>query len=315
MHDRPGILLLESGILDAAPLRDELLDRLPDVDVRVVDEDDPTGLSTAAVVVTSRFDEAALDRADALSWLHVVSAGYDHLPLDDLAARDVAVTNASGVHAEPAGEQVLGYLLAFERNLHRAVRQQVHHEWERHGGTELRGKTVGVVGLGAIGGRVAELASALGTTVLGTKRDPATAPAAVDEAFPPEELDAVLARSDYVVVACPLTDATRHLLDADAFETMREDAVLVNVARGGVVDETALVDALESGEVGGAALDVFETEPLPDDSPLWDREDVLVTPHVAGSTPVYWARNADLVAENYRRFVAGDRDDLTNRVA
>ncbi|MEF8827442.1 MAG: D-2-hydroxyacid dehydrogenase [Haloarcula sp.] len=242
--------------------------------------------------------------------------GYEPPGLDRLRDEGVVLTNVAGIHAEPAGEHVLGYLLSFERNLHLAVRKQVAGEWGGYGGVhgELVDKRLAVIGVGAIGGRVAELGNALGMTVVGTKRDPATAPGAVDGIYGPDGLDAALAGADYVVVTCPLTDETRELVDADAFATMREDAVFVNVARGGVVDERALVKALRGDRIRGAALDVFAEEPLPEDSPLWDEEDVLITPHVAGGSPRSDERVAELFARNYGRFLDGDFDGFENRV-
>jgi phosphoglycerate dehydrogenase-like enzyme len=313
MPDTPPVVAVLDDDEHATALRAELADALPGVPVEAVaDAAASDRLADTAVVATQSFDDALLDAG--VPWLHALSAGVDHYPLDRLRDVGVAFTNASGVHAEPAAEQVLAYLLAFERNLHRAVRHQERREWERYRGTELRGRTVGVVGLGAIGGRVAELASALGTRVVGTKRNPGTAPDAVDEAHPPDALPRVLDRADYVVLACPLTDDTRGLVGPDEFAAMRDDAVLVNVARGEVVQEDALIAALRDDAIAGAALDVFAAEPLPEGSPLWGIEDVIVTPHVAGSTPAYWARNAALLAGNYERFVADGPGALDNRV-
>jgi phosphoglycerate dehydrogenase-like enzyme len=269
-------------------------------------------LPDAEVVVTYQFSVDDLAVADDLQWVQALSAGVDRYPLDALADAGVALTNASGVHSESIGEQVLGYMLAFERNLHTAVRHQSDGVWEHVGdGGELRGKSLGVVGVGAIGGRVAQLGSALGMTVLGTRRDTSTVPDGVDELYGPEEHREVVRRADYLVLACPLTDETEGLIGGDELRLMSSDAVLVNVARGGVVDQSALVTALQRHRIGGAALDVFEEEPLPADSPLWELSNVILTPHVAGSTPDYFGRCADIFAKNYERFVAGE--PLTNR--
>jgi len=315
MRERPAVLVLldESLLEDARSLEAELQSRLPGTEVEVA-TDPPADAAGVAVAVTWAFDDSLLADASDLKWVHALTAGVDHYPVEALRDAGVALTNASGVHAEPIAEQVLGYLLCFERNLHRGIRQQARGEWDRYGGHELRGKTVGIVGLGAIGGRTAELASALGTTVVGTKRTPADAPDDVDEVFAPSGLPTVLEQSDYVVLTCPLTDDTRGLIDREAIATMREDAVLVNVARGEIVDGDALVAAVRDGEIRGAALDVFCEEPLPTDSPLWDMDEVILTPHMAGSTPAYWARNADIVAANYERLLDGDLDGFENRV-
>jgi phosphoglycerate dehydrogenase-like enzyme len=271
-------------------------------------------LPDAEVVVTFRFDSDLLADAPNLRWIQALSAGVDSYDREALADAGVALTNASGVHAEPIAEQVLGYMLAFERDLVTWARNQHRGVWERNadGVGELRGKTLGVVGLGAIGTRVAELGSALGMAVVGTKRDVSNAPDAVDEVLPAAEYRTLLRRADYAVLACPLTPETEGMVGGDEFRLMPSDAVLVNIARGGVVDQDALVSALQGSKIGGAALDVFETEPLPPESVLWDLSNVLLTPHMAGSTPQYLDRCAEIFGENYDRYVAGD--PLRNRV-
>ncbi|WP_247731650.1 D-2-hydroxyacid dehydrogenase [Halovivax limisalsi] len=273
-----------------------------------------SAIETATILVGTSLPDEWLDRADRLEWVQAYTAGYDHYDLDALEDAGIVLTNATGVHGQPMAEWALGAMLGFERNLFDARERQRDGVWLREGGGELAGKTVGIVGLGAIGGRTAELASALGCRVIGTKRDPSTAPDAVDEVYPADELGAVLARAEYLVLACPLTEETRGLIDRDALRTMRSDAILLNMARGEVVDEDALVDSLQQGRVDGAALDVFATEPLPADSPLWDLPNVLVTPHVAGSTPHYYDRIAEIVVENFAAFASGNRDEMINRI-
>lgn len=271
-------------------------------------------IGRADAVVTYGFDDDLLQAATNLRWIQCLSAGVDHYDLDALRSRDVVLTNSSGIHAEPIAEQVLCYLLMFERRLVEGVRQQARNAWERFEGGELRGKTLGVVGVGAIGGRVAELGSALGMNVVGTKRDTSDCPAAVDELYPAEEYHDVLLRSDYVVLACPLTEETEGLLGRAEFRMMSSETVLVNVARGDVVDEDALVRALQSKHIRGAGLDVFSEEPLPGDSPLWDLSNVVVTPHMAGSTPKKPERWREILARNYEAFTAGNVDEMVNRV-
>lgn len=317
MSERPEILIPHYvSDVGREGLREGIADLLTDPNLSVATTPGETAdcLATAEVVVTGRFPAERLDDAPNLRWVQATSAGVDSFDLDAFSEADVALTNASGIHAEPIGEQVLAYLLMFERNIQKGIRQQEKGVWENYGGRELRDETVGIVGVGAIGGRVAELADAFGTTVLGTKRTPETAPDAVDEIFGPEGLYEVLSRSDYVVISCPLTDETEGLLGEEEFRTMKSSSVLVNVARGEIVDEDALTTALQKGHLRGAALDVFEAEPLPPGSPLWDLSNAVVTPHMAGSTPHYFDRCADLFAENYERFAAGELDSLKNRV-
>jgi phosphoglycerate dehydrogenase-like enzyme len=320
MVDEPDVLLLQNfpaenrgGPADlAAAIRDRLgsvrLDRARD------HADAVERIETADVVVEHGYGRDLFERAERLEWVQSLSAGVDRYDLEFLEANGVVLTSAAGVHATPIAEHVLAFLLAVERGLDRALRQAERAEWRRWTPGELTGKTTAVLGVGAVGDRVAELASAHGMTVLGTKRDPSTGADNADEVYGPDETHAVLGRADYVVVACPLTEETRGLLDAAAFSSMSRDAVLVNVARGEVVVEDALVTALQRGQIRAAGLDVFEHEPLDPSSPLWDLSNALLTPHLAGGSPKFTERVADLFATNYERYVAGERDRMENRV-
>jgi phosphoglycerate dehydrogenase-like enzyme len=313
MTDRPVVLAPHLVMTNGTePVAAAIRDRLGDADLRVA-TDEATTLEhapDAEVVVTHRLSGPLLDAATGLRWVHVLSAGIDQLDLEELRERGIVLTNSSGIHAQPIGEHVLGALLHFARRFDRAVAQQHRREWDRYGAGELADWTVAVVGVGAIGTRVVELCTAVGAETVGVKRDPSDAPAALADCLPPIGLHDALDRADCAVLACPLTDETRGLIDADALAALGE-GVLVNVARGAVVDEDALVAALDAGRLRGAALDVFAEEPLPEDSPLWGFENVLLTPHTAGTTPHYWERAADLFAENYRRYLDGEA--LRNR--
>ncbi|WP_137288324.1 D-2-hydroxyacid dehydrogenase [Natronorubrum halophilum] len=294
-------------------LVDEIRQRRPDIDFEHSDEDDVLeAVADAEIVVTGRLPEDVLAAAADLRWVQALSAGTDAYDHDALAERGVALTTVSGIHARPVAQQVMGYLFHFERRFDRAIAQRRNREWERYVAGELGDRTVGIVGVGAIGSQIAEYCTAFGARTVGVKRDPTDAPATLDAVYGPADLERVLAESDYLVLACPLTDETRGLIDADALATVSDDSVLVNISRGSVVDQRALEVALEDDELRGAALDVFEEEPLPEDSPLWDHDNVLVTPHVAGATPHYWRRCADVFVRNYDRFFEGA--DLENRV-
>jgi phosphoglycerate dehydrogenase-like enzyme len=319
MPRQPTTVLLHTAAsshwTDADALAAAVRNRLPDLDLRVArtPAESRELIADAEVALSAWLPSAAFAAAEDLKWVQALSAGVDFYDHDALAEAGIVLTTAAGVHAQPIAEQVLGYLLLFEREILRGIRQQETGQWLRYEGGELREKTLGVVGVGAIGSRVAELASALGMSVVGTKRDTSTAPGAVDEILAPDGLHGVLSRADYVVVACPLTDETRGLVGREELGIMDDDAVLVNVARGPIVEEDALVDALRQGVIRGAALDVFEAEPLEPDSPLWDLPNVVVTPHMAGSTPHKEHRLADLFASNLEAFVEGDADAMENR--
>jgi phosphoglycerate dehydrogenase-like enzyme len=315
MTDEGYVLVLREGVhgMPVADYATALRERLPDERVRLATT--PAAerdlVSGARVVTGLDIDTALLDRADRLELFACAYAGHGHLPLEELAAADVAVTNASGVHAPNMAEHVLGFILHFARGFGRAMRQGRRGEWRSFHTRELQGATVGVVGLGAIGGAVCERLEPFGVRTLGVRRDP-SAGGPADEVYGPDELHAVLAESEYLVLACPLTEETRGLVDHEAIGTLADDAVLVNVARGEVVDTEALVAALRRNHLGGAALDVTDPEPLPADHPLWGLENVFVTPHNAGHTPRYYDRLADIVAENVARLRSGE--PLRNQV-
>jgi phosphoglycerate dehydrogenase-like enzyme len=224
--------------------------------------------------------------------------------------RGVVLTNASGATASPIAQTVIMYMLALSRDLRGWMRSQDKHEWNRHSFDELDGASLAVVGMGPIGLEVARLALALNMRVEGVRRQPRG-----DEPCPTapmNELHQVLSRADWVVSALPLTPDTRHVFDARSFASMRDGARFVNVGRGELVDEDAMIHALRAGRLGGAALDVFATEPLPADSPLWDMDNVIITPHNSGSSSSTAARGERIFLDNLARYVAGE--ELTNRV-
>jgi phosphoglycerate dehydrogenase-like enzyme len=218
-------------------------------------------------------------------------------------------TNGSGPHAIPIGEFVLAEMLMFAKDMPRILRNQRAKKWDRVGGNELYGSTVGIIGLGDIGMSLAERAQAMGCRVLATRRSIETAQGKsgpVDELLPPSETNYLLQESDYVVVAAPLTPETRHMINAETLRLMKPTAFLFNIARGGLVDEPALIEALKSGVIAGAALDVFEQEPLPAESPLWEMENVIITPHISptSGSGVFMRRHVELFTENLRRYLA-----------
>lgn len=255
--------------------------------------------------------QAALKPPARLRWVHTGAAGVASLLHPELVEHDVVLTNSAGIHAEPMAESVLAMLLHFARGLDHAVSAQRRREWGAaafedpgSGVFELAGATLGIIGYGGIGRAVARRARALGMNVLAVRRRPGDDPDATilhgDAA-----LDRLLAGSDVVVLTVPSTSETRGLLDAARMARMRPGAILVNVARGDVVDEAALVDALRSGRLRGAGLDVFVEEPLPTSSPLWEMPNVLIAPHVSGTSNRFWERQAELIRENLRRYAAG----------
>ncbi len=242
--------------------------------------------------------------APNLKWLQSFSAGTDHPIFGAVRDAGVIVTNSSGSSAPSIAETVLLYLLALGRDLPRLTRAQAARRWEPAPSRDRHGLRLGVVGLGEIGSEVARLAQAFGMAVTGLRRT--VRGDEICETWPNERLHELLGRSDAVVIAAPLTDDTRNLFDAETIAAMKPGAWLVNVGRGEIVDEPALVDALTSGHLAGAGLDVFATEPLPTESPLWELSNVIITPHSSGSTDRSRQRSVEQFVENLRRFTAGE---------
>jgi glyoxylate/hydroxypyruvate reductase len=248
--------------------------------------------------------------APRVRWIQATSAGIGQMLLrTGLIRTPIVFTTASGVHATPLAEFVLFALLAFAKDLPRLVRDQAAHRWVRYCGRELRGTTAGIIGLGQVGRAVARACHALGVRVIGTRRT-ATGPRAaidgVDVLVPSGELSTLLREVDALVLACPLTPQTQGLIGDAELRSMKRGAILVNIARGAVVDEPALIAALRDGRLGGAALDVAAAEPLPADSPLWDMPNVLISPHSASTADTENAKLTDLFCENLGRYLRGE---------
>ena len=283
-------------------------------------------LLARAEVLFTLFAFPRPEQVPGLRWVQLHSAGANQVLDLPLFGRDVAFTTASGIHAIPIGEYVLATILAWHHRLPPMHDLQMRRQWpDRHTrlvsliGEELHGKTLGIVGYGSIGRHVARLAVSFGMRVLAMQRgtdhsdhgfilagtgDPdGTLP---ERYYTPDALHEMLAASDVVVIALPLTPATRGLFGAAAFASMRAGAFLVNIARGEICDESALVAALREGQIAGAALDVYAHEPLPSDDPLWTLENVILTPHVSGLTTHYNARATEVFTTNLRRYLAGE---------
>jgi len=286
--------------LSPADYAETLAERFPDLDVTYAEtpERQRELLSEARVATGYNVDGEAVRESDSLELFCCTFAGTGHLPLDAFEEGGVRVVSASGVHGPNIGEQVLGYILAETRNLRTGWEQTEQNTWSHYQAGELKDSTVTVVGMGPIGEAILERLDPFGVERIGVRYTPEKGgPAESVIGFDGGGFQDALARTDYLVLACPLTDTTRSLVDDTALKTLPADAYLVNVARGPVVDTDALVAALRGNDVGGAALDVTDPEPLPSDHPLWDLPDCLITPHNAGHTPEYWERCADIMAE------------------
>lgn len=282
----------------------------------------PALLARAEVLYTMRVIPKP-EQAPNLRWIQFHMAGLDHLPLGLLLERGVQCTSLSGAAAPQMAEYIVMMLLALGHRLPAMVRSQTAHQWPREKWElfrprELRGSTVGIAGYGSVGREVARLCSAFGARVLAVKHDvmnpedrgyiveglgdpEGRIPARI---YPPQSLHRMLGECDFVVISVPLTEGTRGWFGAEAIAAMRDGASLVDISRGGIVDEKALRKALLDGKLGGAALDVFAQEPLSEDSDLWDTPGLFLSPHIAGNSPKYDLRAVDLFTENLRRYVA-----------
>jgi phosphoglycerate dehydrogenase-like enzyme len=271
------------------------------------------------LVISGLWQNGLLDRARKLRFIQSIGAGTDQFPRAELARRGIRLASARGVNARAVAEHAMALVLALSRRLPEARDNQRGRVWRGMIGDlsqredELGGKTLMVVGLGDIGGRLARLAKAFDMRVVGLRRDPANGRGAADSVHSMGDLKSLLPEADVVALTCPLTPETEGLLDAEALHGMKPSAHLVNVARGRVVDEAALTLALDARRIAGAALDVTVEEPLAPDSPLWGMEHVLITPHTAGETRRYEDNVIEILRDNLDRLWRGDQE-LRNQV-
>jgi len=250
--------------------------------------------------------------ASQLRWIHAPSAAVHQLLFPELVKSEVVVTNSREVHGPVVAEHVMALIFALAKKIPQAVILQEKRTWGQEAiwkqgahPREIAGATVGLIGVGSIGRRVAQMASALGMRVIAVREHvEKEKPDGVEAVFAPSQLDDMLKQSDYVVLAAPLIAATQGLINADRLAAMKPEACLINVGRGPQVDEAALITALRTGRIAGAALDVFEREPLPPESPLWNVDNLLITPHTAGLTDKLWHRHYELFSDNLRRYLA-----------
>lgn len=316
-HGRLNALVWVAFHLEASELieryvsmvQDELLRRGHKVTVCRDLESAVQAAKNADLMVGWRIVPEIFANAPNLKWIQFGSAGIDHSIFPELIASDVVLTTLSGIHRTPIAEHILALMLALSRRLELAIRLQAEHRYDRSefavSSDELCGRTLGIVGVGKIGLELARICKCLGMRVIGTKRTIQTPLEHVDRLYPPDQLDEVLKKCDYLVLVLPLTSETRSLVGARELALMKPTARIVNVARGQMIDETALVDSLANGRLGGAALDVFSNEPLPPISPLYDLQNVILTPHVAGAHQSYPERAFEIFRANLDAFESG----------
>jgi D-2-hydroxyacid dehydrogenase (NADP+) len=255
-----------------------------------------------------------IHKARKLRWVHSPAAGVERYPIPELMALNIGFTNSRGLLDEPISDYVIGAILFFARSLHLAYRFQLEGKWgqfdilSREGYFELSGKTLGIVGYGGIGKKVAEKGTCLGMKVITTRRSikKANHPSEVITIIPKDKLPLLLTKSDFVVLSLPLTPETEGLIGERELSIMKKSAYLINIARGKLIDYAALINFLSRRKIAGAALDVFPEEPLPEKSPLFSLENVLITPHISWISPDYWERAVALFIKNFNRFLNGE---------
>ena len=273
-------------------------------------------LSDSLVATGVSISRSALDSAEKLRLFHCASAGIGHLPLEKIREEGIVVTNASGVHAPSVSEQVVGWMLIFARRLHEGWYRQQQREWRHYQATEINNSTATIVGLGNIGTAIDARLSNFNVDTIGVRYTPKKGgPTNEVIGFETESFHEALSKTDYLILSSPLTETTQGLISDKAFEILPPSSVVINVGRGPIVDTDALVSAIKTNQIKGAALDVTDPEPLPKEHDLWKFKNVLITPHMAGHTEHYWERTGDILVSNINSIKkTGEYTDLDNQV-
>lgn len=265
----------------------------------------------ADILVCMKIDSEAFAKAKNLKWVHLGLAGVDKALLPEVIKSQVKLTSSKGIHAPTLAELILGMILAFAKGIVLSINLQRNRYWGfqevNQSKFDLDGKVLGIIGLGFIGVEVSKKAKALEMRVIALRNRPGKAPKYVDKIYPKGKLNQVLEESDFVVLSVPLTKETYHLIGREELNQMKNTAYLINTSRGSVVNEDALIDALKKKKIAGAGLDVFEEEPLPKSSELWDLDNVIITPHIGGAMPDYYRKVGQVFKENLERFLHAKR--------
>jgi phosphoglycerate dehydrogenase-like enzyme len=304
------------NVVITAPVSETVMDQLwrdhPGITFQVDHEpENAAGFPDADAIIGWRLTSEQLAQSPRLQWLQTTSAGVELVLTPEMLDRGVTITNASGVHAVSISEHLMAMMLSFARAIPHLLRNQVSHTWRdehvRDTIFELHGQTLLIIGMGDIGIALADRAAGFGMRVLGVRqRLDLPEPTSFVQIAGVAELDSVLPEADHVAICLPLTERTRGLMSAAKINRMKRGAYIYNIGRGQIIDQDALIHALQNGPLGGAGLDVTDPEPLPEDSPLWDMPNVMITAHTSGSSPRYWERASIIIAENIRRWQTGE---------
>jgi phosphoglycerate dehydrogenase-like enzyme len=292
-----------------------LAPKFPELSIHAVAKEEEIGnfIEKMDILLTIRISDNLIKKASKLKWIQALTTGVDYIIHLPSLRKEVLITSARGIHGPQMSEMALLLMLALNRNFPQIIRNQDQRVWERWPGKLLYQKKVGILGVGVIGEEIARKCKAFGMTVFGidiVKRKVD----AVDYFYGPEELLQVIQEVDYFIIVAPNTPQTQKLVGVKVFSSMKPTAFLISIGRGEIVDEEALIHALKTGQIAGAALDTFWTEPLPKDHPLWEIKNVIITPHVGGLSDIYVEQVLPIFEENLRRFLQGERRNLINLV-
>jgi len=289
--------------------------KFPGVSIHAAKKEDEIGdfIEKMQILLTFRISDNLIQKASRLQWIQSMATGVDYIVNLPSLKKKVLVTSTRGIHGPQMSEMAFLLMLALNRNFPQFVRNQDLRVWERWPTKLLNGKKVGILGIGVIGEEIARKSKAFGMTVHGIGKVKRGVDA-VDYFYEPKDLLKVLQEVDYFIIVAPLTPQTQEMIGARELSSMKPTAFLINIGRGEIVDEDALIQALNSGKIAGAALDVFCQEPLPKDHPFWKMKNVIVTPHVGGASDIYVEQVLSIFEENLRRFLSGERHNLINLI-
>jgi phosphoglycerate dehydrogenase-like enzyme len=266
----------------------------------------PSLLKETEILLTFlQCDRKMIDAAPQLKWIQAISAGVDYMDLDEIRRRGIVLTNGRGIHKIHMAEYAVAAMINLARGFHLMFLNQLQKKWERSvSQEEIHGATVGIIGLGAIGAEIAKKAAFMGMRVIGVKRTSGPVDH-VEEVHAPDDMAAVFRRSDYIINLLPYTQETEMLIDQRFFDQMKPTACFINIGRGRTVNEGDLIEALRNKQIRAMVSDVYYTEPLPPESPLWDLDNVILTPHICGVSPQYMARAMQIIAHNLNVYLSG----------
>lgn len=301
---------------DAEEYKKALVDKFPGITIHAVTREEeirPYAEKMEILVTIYRVSDELLKQAIHLRWIQVMTTGVNYIINRPSLRKDVIVTSCRGIHGPQMSEMAFLLMLALNRNFPQVIRNQDQRIWERWPATLLFQKKVGILGMGVIGEEIANKCKAFGMTVFGIDIVPRKIDS-IDTFYHPEKLPEVAGDVDYLILAAPATPETHKIVGSKVLSCMKPSAFLINIARGELVDEEALIQALDSGKIAGAALDALPVEPLPADHPLWRAKNIIITPHVGGMSDIYVEQVMPIIEENLRRFIQGERRNLVNYI-